>query len=82
MANAVRGEINSSIALLYAEEQLSNDSQVPPPETVDDDWFNTWRDYAGRVSAEKMQRLWGSVLAGEIKSPGQYSLRTLESCIT
>ena len=30
------------------------------------------------VSSEELQTLWGRVLAGEIKSPGSFSLRTLE----
>lgn len=77
-ANSARSEINSSKAVLYAEEQLAHDTQTPPDREVDDDWLFAWRDYAGKVSTEDLQRLWGSVLAGEIKSPGNYSLRTLE----
>jgi hypothetical protein len=30
------------------------------------------------VSTEDLQKLWGSVLAGEVKAPGKYSIRTLE----
>ena len=30
------------------------------------------------MSSEELQTLWGRVLAGEIKSPGTFSLRTLE----
>ena len=37
-----------------------------------------WRDAAGTVSSEELQTLWGRALAGEIKSPGSFSLRTLE----
>lgn len=73
-----RSEINSTKAILYAEEQLASDPQAPPERDIEEDWLFAWRDYAGRVSAEDLQRLWGSVLAGEIKSPGKYSLRTLE----
>jgi len=76
--NKARTEINSAKAVLYAEEQLATDPQTPPDREVDEDWLFAWRDYAGRVSAEDLQRLWGSVLAGEVKSPGKYSIRTLE----
>jgi hypothetical protein len=76
--NMARAEINASKAVLFAEEQLANDPQAPPERQIDDDWLFTWRDYAGRVSAEDLQRLWGSVLAGEVKSPGKYSIRTLD----
>ena len=73
-----RREINSAKALLYAEEQLASDPQQPPSREIEEDWLFAWREYAGRVAAEDLQRLWGSVLAGEVKSPGRYSMRTLE----
>jgi hypothetical protein len=78
VTDAARREINSAKAVLFAEEQLANDPQEPPDRPVDDDWLFAWRDYAGRISSEDLQRLWGSVLAGEIKSPGRHSMRTLE----
>lgn len=77
-ANNARSEINSSKAIIFAENQLAEDPQIPPDRSVDEDWLFVWRDHAGKVSAEDLQRLWGSVLAGEIKSPGTYSIRTLE----
>ena len=78
-ADAVRGEINTSKAVIFAEDILSNDSQIPPERSIDEDWLFTWRDFAGKVSTEDLQRLWGSILAGEVKSPGSFSIRTLES---
>lgn len=73
-----RKEINSAKAVLHAEEQLASDPQEPPNREIEEDWLFAWREYAGRVAAEDLQRLWGSVLAGEVKSPGKYSMRTLE----
>lgn len=73
-----RREINATKAVLHAEEQLASDSQQPPSREIEEDWLFAWREYAGRVAAEDLQRLWGSVLAGEVKSPGRYSMRTLE----
>lgn len=75
---AARSEINATKAILFAEEQLVIDEQSPPDRNVDEDWLYTWREHAGKVSAEDLQRLWGSVLAGEVKAPGKYSIRTLE----
>ncbi|WP_213875682.1 DUF2806 domain-containing protein [Pseudomonas sp. dw_358] len=75
---AARSEINATKAIIFAEEQLSADKQTPPDRPVDDDWLFTWREHAGKVSTEDLQRLWGSVLAGEVKAPGRYSIRTLE----
>lgn len=77
-AEAIRKEVNTSKAIIVAEKILSNETQAPPEETVDDDWLFSWRDYAGKVSSEELQDLWGRVLAGEVKSPGSYSLRALE----
>lgn len=75
---AARREINSAKAVIFAEEQLASDHQEPPCRSIDEDWLFAWRDYAGRVSNDDLQRLWGSVLAGEVKSPGKHSIRTLD----
>lgn len=73
-----RSEINAAKAILFAEEHLANDTQTPPTQNIDEDWLFMWRDYAGKVSTENLQRMWGNVLAGEVKAPGKYSIRTLE----
>ena len=78
IAREIRGEVNVSKALLRAEAILEDDPQTPPERKVDDDWLYRWRDAASTVSSEELQTLWGRALAGEIKSPGSYSLRTLE----
>ena len=74
----IRGDRNVSAAVSHAEADLRNDPQEPPERTVDEDWLYRWRDSASDVSAEELQALWGRVLAGEVKSPGTFSLRTLE----
>lgn len=78
VAAVARSVINTAKAIIFAEEQLSSDTQTPPPRDVDEDWLLVWREHAGKVSVEDLQRLWGSVLAGEVKAPGRYSIRTLE----
>lgn len=77
-AEALRKEINVGRALVQAEAELSGDPQEPPPKKPDDDWLFRWRDSASAVSNTELQQLWGRVLAGEVKAPGQFSLRTLE----
>lgn len=77
-ADAARAEINVSKAVIYAEESLYEDPQTPSDRNIDDDWLFVWRENAGRVTNEDLQKLWGGVLAGEIKSPGSYSIRTLD----
>jgi hypothetical protein len=78
VAEEVRKQINVTRALLHAEEELEDDAQTPPIDSVNEDWLYRWRDSASQVSTEELQNLWGRVLAGEVKAPGRYSLRTLE----
>lgn len=78
VADAMRKEINVAKAVLHAEAELRNDDAPPPEQNVDDDWLYRWRDYAGSVSADDLQELWGRILAGELKSPGRYSYRLLD----
>lgn len=77
-ADAIRREVNVAKAVLVAEGELEEDPQEPPSRSIDDDWLFRWRDFASAVSSDELQALWGRVLAGEIKSPGTCSLRTLE----
>ncbi|MCD6056317.1 MAG: hypothetical protein K0R12_1279 [Gammaproteobacteria bacterium] len=70
-------ELNIGKAILHAKETLKDDQSTPSEEAVDQDWLTQWFEYAGLVSEEKLQQLWGKILAGEVKSPGKYSLRTL-----
>ena len=63
--------------VLIAEQQFASDEQVSE-EPVEKDWMNRFLNIAEEISDEEMQDLWGRVLAGEIKRPKSYSLRTLE----
>jgi len=56
-----------------AEEEVSN-------KPVDSDWIIRFFSIAKDVNSEEMKIIWAKILAGEIKSPGKFSLRTLE-CI-
>ena len=77
-AEAMRKEVALAKAVLHAEEELRADASEPSDATISDDWLLRWRDSAAGVSSEELQMLWGKVLAGEVKSPGKYSLRTLD----
>ncbi|MGL5039614.1 MAG: DUF2806 domain-containing protein [Aeromonas sp.] len=76
--DSVRRQVNIAHAICHAEEALIDDPQDPPSKNIDDDWLFRWRDYAGDVSNDTMQTLWGRILAGEVKSPGSFSMRTLD----
>lgn len=77
-ADALRKEINVAKALVHAEGDLARDSSPAPERVVDGDWLRRWRYYAGEVSSEDLQSIWGRLLAGEVKDPGIHSLRTLD----
>lgn len=78
VANEIKKEINIAKSLFIAEDLLCIDQSEPPQQEIEDDWLSRWRDNASQSSSEKIQDLWGRILAGEIKSPGTFSLRTLE----
>ena len=77
-AEAMRQEVSIAKAVVYAEEELQEDSSEPPQDSPQDDWLLRWRECAAGVSSDELQQIWGKVLAGEVKSPGRFSLRTLE----
>lgn len=48
-----------------------------PAEEVSSDWSARFIRESEDISDENMQALWAKILAGEIKRPGSYSVRTL-----
>tara|TARA_R110000751_G_scaffold297229_2_gene406739 strand:+ start:287 stop:1303 length:1017 start_codon:yes stop_codon:yes gene_type:complete len=77
-ARHIQEQINVTKAVLFAEEELENNYTEASDEDIDPDWFIRWRDNVEKVGSEDLQRLWAKALAGELVSPGTYSLRTLE----
>ncbi len=62
----------------FAAEELKNEPPIDN-EPLDDDWTTRFFRIVEDISNEEMQTLWGKILAGEIKQPKTYSLRTLET---
>lgn len=60
-----------------AYEELEN-ATTASSEPVDSDWMFRFFNSVENISNEDMQKIWGHILAGEIKSPNTYSYRTLE----
>ena len=48
-------------------------------EPVNEDWISRYFLNAQDISEEHMQDLWAKILAGEVGTPGSYSLRALET---
>ena len=63
-----------SVAWQAAHKLPENASE----EEVNSDWIARFFESVKDVSDETMQSLWSSVLAGEVATPGQTSLRTLD----
>lgn len=45
---------------------------------IDQDWSTRFFDIVQDISDNEMKILWGKILAGEVKKPKSYSMRTLE----
>ncbi len=74
----LRKEINVGKAIAYAADALMEGDVQTPREDPSPDWLERWRENASGVSVEKMQELWGQVLAREVRKPGSMSLRAME----
>lgn len=66
-----------NIASNTFEELKKEDPITDQP--LDEDWTTRFFDLAKDISNEEMQILWSKILAGEIKQPNSYSIRTLET---
>ncbi len=73
----LRRQENIDDIFQIAVEQLSQEENVSD-EQVDEDWTTRFFNIAEDISDDEMQQLWGRILAGEVKQPKSYSLRTLE----
>ena len=65
-----------------AESESSTDQSTnaenAEEQTINDDWLNSFEEEARQKSTEEMQLLFGRILAGEIRKPGTYSIRTVK----
>jgi hypothetical protein len=59
------------------DDEPTDEGTSVPVNELDDDWLNVFERYAEDASSERLQGLWGRVLAGEIRRPGRFSTRTL-----
>lgn len=68
----IESVVDNAYEILEKEEVCSE-------EPVEQGWINRFFDSVADVSDEDLQKLWGKILADEIKRPKSYSLRTLET---
>ncbi|MCW5689494.1 MAG: DUF2806 domain-containing protein [Pseudolabrys sp.] len=58
-------------------DTTSDSHEQTRPATPDADWMNVFESHAEKASTERMRDIWGQVLAGEIRKPKSFSLKTL-----
>lgn len=75
VSREIQRQLNFDSIIKLTEEQLR--SEVLSNEPVDPDWTKKFFDYASDVSDEDLKKIWSKILAGEIKEPKSFSLRTL-----
>ena len=64
--------VNEAKAILQDENEVAD-------EVVNEDWLMRFFNSIQDISNTDMQKLWGKVLAGEIKSPNSFTLRSLDT---
>lgn len=77
LTQEVRKQENIEQILSITAEELKDEPEVSN-RPVDEDWLNRYINFAGDITNKEIQFIWGKVLAGEIKRPETFSLRTLE----
>ena len=70
--NNIESVVDQAYAMLEGEEPI-------PDEPIDSDWINRFFSSVQEISSEQMQLIWSRILAGEVKKPGSFSLRTLDT---
>jgi hypothetical protein len=60
----------------HISEKLGEEPNAAPPE---DDWMNVYVRFAEDASSEKLQDMFGRILAGQIVRPGSFALSTMRA---
>ena len=70
-------QANIEEIIYITSQELKSEGSVGS-EPVQEDWIDRFFKLAAEITDRDMKALWGKILAGEIKAPKSYSLRTLE----
>lgn len=71
-------KLRNTIAVIEKARAHFTEGEKVSDEPVDEGWRNRFFGIVEEISDEELREIWGRVLAGEIKKPKSYSLRTLE----
>lgn len=71
-------KLKNTMAVVEKAQSHFTKGEKVSDEPVDEGWKNRFFNIVEEISDEELREIWGRVLAGEIKKPKSYSLRTLE----
>jgi len=76
----VRKQLNANKVVEQAVEALRLNPPISnePVTDISEDWLNVFDDESSNMSSEQMQRLFGRILASEIRKPSSYSIKTVK----
>lgn len=60
------------------DNTLNSETLTKNDNTISDDWLNAFEKEAVQKSSDEMKMLFGKILAGEIRNPSSFSIRTLK----
>lgn len=70
---------NRAATVRVAIDEMNQDpSKQDAKQEIDEDWLNLYARIAEEKTSEELQSLFGKILAGEVRNPGKFSLRTLQ----
>lgn len=71
-------KLNNVKSVIEKAESNFKEGELVSNESVNTDWINRFFGIVEDISDDTLHDIWGHILAGEIKHPKSYSLRTLE----
>jgi len=76
----VRKRLNLDKILQRTKGFLQNDKEdiVSQTEEISEDWLNSFEDIAENMSSEEMQIRFAKILAGEVKHPSSFSVKSIK----
>lgn len=71
-------KLRNTMAVIEKAQSHFTEEEKVSDEPVDEGWKNRFFNIIEEVTDDDMREIWGRVLAGEVKRPKSYSLRTME----
>lgn len=72
-------KLSNTMAVIEKAQSHFTEGEKVSNEPIDEGWKNRFFNIVEEIGDDELREIWGRVLAGEIKKPKSYSLRTLET---